>query len=86
MRRMLALAASPLAALVILALLSFRGDVRAQSAGGCPQWEVMLAQPPPILTVPVSEIGKPVIEKAPAGWEPFAFAPSGQLVYRRCAR
>ena len=54
----------------------------------CPQWEVMLSQPTRV-TIDVKslpEAGKAVVEQAPAGWEPFAFTPAGQLVYRRCAR
>ena len=54
---------------------------------GCAQWEVMLA--PSVRSAsdskPLPELGTSV-EQAPAGWEPFAFNPSGQLVYRRCAR
>lgn len=54
----------------------------------CPQWEVMLSQPTRVTIDAKSlpELGKAVVEQAPAGWEPFAFTPSGQLVYRRCAK
>ena len=72
------------AAGLALAFSLSRSEVRAQSAG-CPQWEVMLATPPPVAMVQPSEMGKPVVEKAPAGWEPFAYSPSGTLVFRRCA-
>lgn len=60
----------------------------AEKPGGCQQWEVMLS--PSALAVidasAVPEMGKPFVEKAPAGWEPFAFRPTGQLVYRRCTK
>ena len=70
---------------LVLALALSRGEVRADPPG-CPQWETMLAQPGLIMSVQPNELGKPVIEKAPTGWEPFAYTPAGQLVYRRCAR
>jgi hypothetical protein len=82
MPRSLAVAVLGIALALVIALAT---HARADG-GGCPQWEVMLAQPPAIATMAPSGIGKPVVEKAPAGWEPFAYAPSGQLVYRRCAR
>lgn len=54
----------------------------------CQQWEVMLA--PSTRTAAESkslpELGKPFVEQSPPGWEPFAFGPTGQLVYRRCAK
>jgi hypothetical protein len=80
--RSIVLAMSGVAAGLVLAFTLSRGHAES----GCPQWEVLLAQPPSILTVQPNEVGKPVVEKAPAGWEPFAYAPSGQLVYRRCGR
>lgn len=54
----------------------------------CPQWEVMLAPAMRLAvdTKSLPEAGKPMVERAPAGWEPFAYTPSGALVYRRCAR
>jgi hypothetical protein len=81
MVRSLLLALAGLAAGLLLALSAPRAQ-----ATGCPQWETMLAQPGPITVVQPAEVGKPTVEKAPAGWEPFAYSPSGQLVYRRCAR
>lgn len=57
-------------------------------APSCQQWEVALASPTH-LTIDarsLPEAGKPVTEASPPGWEPFAFTPTGQLVYRRCAR
>jgi|GEM_PF-4773432 len=57
-------------------------------APSCQQWEVALASPTH-LTIDarsLPEAGKPVTETSPPGWEPFAFTPTGQLVYRRCAR
>jgi hypothetical protein len=54
----------------------------------CQQWEVMVA--PAVRSAnearPLPEAGKPIVESAPAGWEPFAFGPTGQLVFRRCAK
>ena len=58
------------------------------SSGPCQQWEVMLAPTTHAAAdpKPLPELGKPFIEQAPQGWEPFAFGPTGQLVYRRCAK
>lgn len=64
--------------------------VAAPVAGttGCAQWEVMLAPPARVAmdTKALPALGKPVVEQAPVGWEPFAFTPTGALVYRRCAK
>jgi hypothetical protein len=75
-----------------LAGAAFTGVPRAAgaeaNAPGCAQWEVMLDAlvrtniDPKTIPAP----GKPYVEKAPAGWEPFAFGPTGQLVYRRCIK
>lgn len=60
----------------------------ADKPSACQQWEVMLTQPARVTIDAKSlpEAGKPVVEASPAGWEPFAFGPTGQLVHRRCAR
>lgn len=65
--------------------------VSAVPPPSCAQYELLLAAPPSASAAGTSmrlpEYGKPAIEKAPAGgWEPFAYSPTGQLVYRRCAR
>jgi hypothetical protein len=60
----------------------------ADKPSGCAQWEVMLA-PPGRITLDAKSLpepGKSFVEHAPAGWEPFAFTPTGALVYRRCAK
>lgn len=77
----------------VAALGAFVGWPRGATADkpaptACQQWEVMLNQPTRV-TIDVKslpEIGKPLIEISPAGWEPFAFGPTGVLVYRRCAK
>lgn len=70
------------------ALLFGARGATADKPSTCQQWEVMLGQPTRV-TIDVKslpEAGKPVVEPAPPGWEPFAFTPSGQLVFRRCAK
>jgi hypothetical protein len=86
-------AALPLGLLALLAALVLgwpRGATADKPAvvAACPQWEVMLSQPTRVTIDAKSlpEAGKAVVEQAPAGWEPFAFTPAGQLVYRRCTR
>ena len=61
---------------------------KAPSPSGCQQWEVMLGTATRITIDAKSlpEAGKAFVEQAPPGWEPFAFTPGGQLVYRRCAK
>lgn len=63
-------------------------DRAAACPPSCQQWEVMLAPSTRTAADPKSlpEAGKPYVEQSPQGWEPFAFGPTGQLVYRRCAR
>ncbi|MES1204561.1 MAG: hypothetical protein ABUS79_01365 [Pseudomonadota bacterium] len=75
-------------AVTIAASVSGARHAAADKINGCQQWEVMLGQPARVVTdvKTLPELGKPFVEPAPAGWEPFAFGPSGQLVYRRCAR
>jgi hypothetical protein len=60
----------------------------AEKVLGCAQWEVMLSEPThaSIDVKALPGVGKPLIEPSPPGWEPFAFGPTGQLVYRRCAK
>jgi hypothetical protein len=73
---------------VAMLLIGWPRGATADKPTGCQQWEVMLTQATH-MTIDVKslpEAGKPVIETAPPGWEPFAFGPSGQLVYRRCAK
>lgn len=82
MMRSLVLVASGLIAGAFVALAA-HADAEG---GGCHEWEVMMAQPSPIISAQPAEIGKPLVEKVPSGWEPFAYSPSGALVYRRCAR
>ncbi|MBC8132001.1 MAG: hypothetical protein H7X95_03395 [Deltaproteobacteria bacterium] len=70
------------------ASLAWSRGATADKAAGCQQWEVMVAQPARITIDAKSlpEAGKPVVEQSPPGWEPFAFTPAGQLVYRRCGK
>jgi hypothetical protein len=60
----------------------------AEKPSGCQQWEVMLSEAThaPIDVKALPGLGKPLVEPSPPGWEPFAFGPTGQLVYRRCAK
>ena len=69
-------------------LVGWQRGATAEKPTACQQWEVMLTQPARITIDAKSlpEAGKPVVETSPAGWEPFAFGPTGQLVYRRCVR
>lgn len=81
------MAGTVIAATVMVGILGSRAAT-ADKPSACQQWEVMLGQSGHVVTDVRSlpELGKPFVESSPAGWEPFAFAPSGQLVYRRCAR
>jgi hypothetical protein len=77
------------AALLTLGLLmAWPRGATAEKPSGCQQWEVMLSQAVRIAndSRPLPEASKPYIEQAPSGWEPFAFGPTGQLVFRRCAK
>jgi hypothetical protein len=68
--------------------LAWPRGATAEKPSICQQWEVMLAQPVRSANdaKPLPEISKPYVEQSPAGWEPFAFGPTGQLVFRRCSR
>lgn len=73
---------------VIATVVGWPRGATADKPGGCAQWEIMVAAPTR-LTIDAKalpEAGKPLIEPAPPGWEPFAFTPGGQLVYRRCGK
>lgn len=74
--------------IIAVGVVAWPRGATADKPAGCPQWEVMVGQATRITIDAKSlpEAGKPLIEQAPPGWEPFAFAPAGQLVYRRCAR
>lgn len=90
MRTTLLVAASALAGALLFALLPrATAEKSAPAAGGCGQWEVTIANPTTIVNTsdPLPTIGaSPAAMRLPPGWEPFAYAPGGQLAYRRCAR
>ena len=73
-----------------LVALAWRGmDVHAAGGAGasaCTQWQTAIYPDAVDLRAPLPEAGKPMISTGPVGWEPFAFGPSGQLVYRRCTK
>ena len=52
----------------------------------CTQWELTVANPAVEATTgPLPTVGTMALpSKAPPGWEPFAYAPGGQVAYRRC--
>ncbi|MEZ4367196.1 MAG: hypothetical protein R2939_13070 [Kofleriaceae bacterium] len=71
---------------LLVALLGSRGAVYADARpSGCGQWEVSLATIATTLPGPTTQ-STSTVEKVPAGWEPFAYMPTGQLAYRRCAK
>ena len=79
-----------IAILVVTAVVAWPGGAAADkpiAPAACPQWEVTVGQATQVTMDARSlpQLGKPVVEQAPPGWEPFAFTPAGQLVYRRCA-
>ena len=56
------------------------------SPGVCKQWQTATLAPVVDINGTLPEMGKPHIDTAPEGWEPFAFGAGGQLVYKRCAK
>ncbi len=60
----------------------------AEPAPTCAQWELTLGPSVAIRsgTTKVTLATELTIEQAPAGWEPFAYLPTGQVSYRRCAK
>ena len=74
--------------LLTLLVASSGPDVHAQRApGGCAQWETEFAGEAPATVRPAPQVGQIQAEPAPAGgWEPFAYAPGGQLAFKRCLR
>lgn len=71
---------------LLIALVGTRTEVSAQATPkGCAQWEVTLGAPSTVAPLRATTDAL-VAEPAPAGWEPFAYLPSGQLSYRRCAK
>jgi hypothetical protein len=74
-----------LAALVVAAGVAGARADDTKAQGACAQWEVM-AEEQAVVTAEKQEYGKPIVKKAPAGWEPFALGHSGLLVFRRCAK
>jgi hypothetical protein len=82
----------PFAALLAGALAAFawRGAevlaAPAAPAAPCTQWQTAVHPDAIDVKAPLPEAGKPIVSTGPVGWEPFAFGPSGQLVYRRCVK
>jgi hypothetical protein len=86
------LIAGAVGALLVAGAVGALAPVRSASAAGaatpsaCAQWELTLGPAVTSKTATTTTAGSFAIESAPAGWEPFAYMPSGQLSYRRCAK
>lgn len=76
-------------ALAVLAATTLQQTSFAKSGiepGMCKQWQT--AAMPPIIDIngELPEVGKPRIDTAPEGWEPFALGYGGQVIYKRCVK
>ena len=84
----LLLLAAALAGALVFALIPRATAEKSGGTGtGCGQYEVTISNPTTIVNTnePLPTVGAtPAAMRLPAGWEPFAYAPGGQLAYRRC--
>jgi hypothetical protein len=62
--------------------------LRAEKPSGCERWQTAVGIDVPIEPEKLTEVpayGSVKPRTAPAGWEPFAIAATGQIAFRRCA-
>lgn len=85
------LLSAALGGILVFGLTARSPEARAAAAepkAECAQWELTLGPSVTMRagTTKVTVATELAVEQAPAGWEPFAYLPTGQVSYRRCAK